>query len=109
MEAAWSMSTRLAKHITPEDLQSASESPLGNFATPILKLKGDATQNYDSVCLPLTSTSWKERWRDMCTTHHTLDDSKNKANERRAEDWRANPGFVLGEVHMTRLGTLSMY
>ena len=64
------------------------------------------SRTYDAVCIPLTTPKWMKRWRGMCTMSSEPDGEARRAegSELRAETWRANPAFELGEVTMTRLG-----
>lgn len=72
---------------------------------------------YDLVCLPLTNSSWQERWERMCTisTSGTMMDlsastatspvqGSEEWTKREAETWRAGGGFARGEVNVTRSG-----
>jgi hypothetical protein len=77
---------------------------------------------YDLVCLPLTNSSWQERWERMCTisSSGTMTDVRGGINgmssaasardlgedatRREAESWRAGGGFGRGEVNVTRSG-----
>ncbi|KAH9986239.1 PRMT5 arginine-N-methyltransferase-domain-containing protein [Russula vinacea] len=63
------------------------------------------SRTYDAVCIPLTTPKWMKRWRGMCTMSSEPDGEARRAegSELRAETWRANPAFELGEVTMTRL------
>ena len=61
------------------------------------------SRTYDAVCIPLTTAKWMERWRGMCVISSEPDE-RPEGSELRAETWRANPVFQLGEVTMTRLG-----
>jgi protein arginine N-methyltransferase 5 len=61
------------------------------------------SRTFDAVCTPLTTAKWRERWRGMCIISSS-DGERGEGSEPRAEAWRANPAFELGEVTMTCLG-----
>lgn len=61
------------------------------------------SRTYDAVCIPLTTSRWRDRWREMCTTSSEPDGERNESIELRAEAWRANPVFEMGEVTITSL------
>lgn len=104
MDTQWTMSTRIANCVTHDDLARTAQGALGSFNTPVLKLKADARQHYDSVCLPLTTAAWRDLWRELCISLSSDHDERSKEAEQRAERWRANPSFERDEVTMTRLG-----
>lgn len=56
-------------------------------------------KGYSSICVPLTTPKWKERWTELCV--QTAASERDVAAERRAEEWRANPTFLLDEVTLT--------
>ena len=62
------------------------------------------SRTYDAVCIPLTTSKWRDRWREMCILSSEPDGERNESVELRAEDWRANPVFEMGEVTITSLG-----
>lgn len=117
-------------------------------AIPILNLIKEArNKSYETICLPLTTEKWKERWEGMCllpVTHEPEPEGnegrknqegsesdgdeymqdgrdgeagirskserdgaevevKKKKGAEAAEQWRAKPGFLVGEVTITRL------
>jgi type II protein arginine methyltransferase len=84
------------------DLEARSQSDCSQDTFFIDDVRSRA---YDAVCVPLTTTRWRDRWRDMCTISPESHADRGKSAELRAETWRANPAFELGEVTMTRLGT----
>ena len=81
-----------------------------------------ARTDFDSVCVPLTNASWRERWERMCTiaTSETAssdlhgasrvdgsqDDVAGLRSRREAELWRAGGAFRRGEVNVTNQGAL---
>lgn len=86
--------------------------------TPVLRLIQDArTKGYEAICLPLTTEKWKERWEGMCLLPTSPlkdgggDDSSadaeieaaKKERAAAAELWRAQPGFLVDEVTITRI------
>ncbi|KAI0049761.1 PRMT5-domain-containing protein [Auriscalpium vulgare] len=97
----------LATFLSAEDVDfHAPAAALRDGAdTPVLEAVAHAhTRGYDVVCLPLTTDKWRERWRRMCISTMGADELGEGAEaEARAEAWRANPVFELGEVTMTRL------
>lgn len=93
---AWENPVPVAAFLSLADLEARS---------PDVSFIDDArSRAYDTVCAPLTTAKWRDRWRDMCiitSEHHS---ERVESTERHAETWRANPAFELGEVTMTRLG-----
>lgn len=71
----------------------------------VLTLVADARdRGYDSVCLPLTTQKWRDRWTHMCLLPTGSDPHTDMAAERLAEPWRSNPNFQRQEVTITHLG-----
>lgn len=75
----------------------------------ILRLAADnRAKGYDTVCLPLTTENWKQRWTKLCLVQEqSRRDSrwlKQPEIERTAEEWRRRPVFDRDEVTMTSLG-----
>ncbi|XP_006459365.1 hypothetical protein AGABI2DRAFT_218502 [Agaricus bisporus var. bisporus H97] len=86
--------------------------------TPVLRLVKEArNKGYETICLPLTTQNWRDRWEGMCllpsspaqasaleTAHLTIDaEKKKKDRATAAEQWRARPGFLQDEVTITRI------
>lgn len=93
---SWENPVPVAAFLSSTDLENHSQD------TPLIE---DArSRTYDAVCIPLTTPKWMERWRGMCTVSSEPDKERAEGSELRAETWRANPVFELGEVTMTRLG-----
>jgi protein arginine N-methyltransferase 5 len=84
----------VAASLSPSDLES-------RFPRDTLFIDDARSRTYDAVCVPLTTANWLDRWRGMCIMSS---EPKAEGSELRAETWRANPAFELGEVTMTRLG-----
>jgi len=105
--SSWAKFATLSSLITSKDISTASHTLDSKLhQTPILKLVADArAKGYDTVCLPLTTAKWKDRWVDMCLlpVGASIRD-RDIAAEERAEAWRSDPTFLLDEVTMTRLG-----
>ncbi|KAJ7035001.1 PRMT5-domain-containing protein [Mycena alexandri] len=95
----------IATLLTLDDIsKAAQEPPKPGATTPVLALSAQArTKGYDLVCLPLTTDKWKKRWEEMCILPNGTDLDADMAAERRAEAWRAKPGFLLDEVTITQL------
>jgi len=87
-------------------LQDIVNAPLDeDHETKILALKDVAySKHYRTVCLPLTTEKWKQRWTGMCLVPFDTGDEESAKTAREAEKWRLNPAFATGEVTMTRLG-----
>ncbi|KAH9959604.1 PRMT5 arginine-N-methyltransferase-domain-containing protein [Russula dissimulans] len=95
--ASWENPVPVAAFLSSSDLEKRSSSDSQNFVD-------DArSRAYDAVCAPLTTAKWMERWRSMCIISSEANGERNDRSELRAETWRANPAFELGEVTMTRL------
>lgn len=101
--------------------------------TPVLRLVKEArNKGYETICLPLTTQNWRDRWEGMCllpsspaqasalesdkvektgenlddfgAAHLTIDaEKKKKDRATAAEQWRARPGFLQDEVTITRI------
>lgn len=100
-----SQSAGIAALITPDDIQRASEQPDAAHPTPILKVLAEARDNsYETVCLPLTTASWRARWRGMCLLPGGESREMDGKAEQQAENWRSQPAFQRDEVTVTRLG-----
>ncbi|CAK5269133.1 unnamed protein product [Mycena citricolor] len=91
--------------VTHEDISKASRAPpTPDAPTPILALSSQSrAKGYDGLCLPLTTESWKKRWMNMCLLPEGMEEAAGIAAEKRAEAWRARPGFLLNEVTLTQL------
>ncbi len=95
----WENPVPVAAYLSSSDIED--RSPRGSQACPLI---GDArSRTYDAVCIPLTTEKWMERWRGMCVISSGPNE-RAEGSELRAETWRANPVFELGEVTMARLG-----
>ena len=94
-------------------------SPLSQLVAGTLYNDDRSKTEYDLVCVPLTNSSWQDRWERMCTlsssgTTMDLGASASSAPEtatlnedstkREAEKWRAGGAFARGEVNVTRSG-----
>ena len=91
----------VATFLSSDDLEERSKADYQDTS-----LIDDArSRTYDTVCIPLTTSKWRDRWREMCTMSSELDGERNESVELRAEAWRANPVFEIGEVTITSLGT----
>lgn len=96
---SWENPVPVAAFFSSSDLENGS--PPDSQVRPLIE---DArSRTYDAVCIPLTTAKWMERWRGMCVMSSEPDE-RPEGSEVRAESWRANPVFELGEVTMTRLG-----
>lgn len=96
---SWESPVPVAAFFSSSDLEN--RSPRDSQVPPLID---DArSRSYDAVCIPLTTEKWMERWRGMCVISSEPDE-RPEGSEHRAETWRANPVFQLGEVTMTRLG-----
>ncbi|KAI9512048.1 PRMT5-domain-containing protein [Russula earlei] len=97
--ASWENPVPVAAFLSSGDLDKRSSTD-----SPSSFLIDDArSRTYDAVCAPLTTPKWMERWRNMCVVSSEPDSERSEGSELRAETWRANPAFELGEVTMTRL------
>jgi len=96
---SWENPVPVAAFFSPSDLENRS---LRDSQVPPL-INDARSRTYDAVCIPLTTAKWMERWRGMCVISSEPDE-RPEGSELRAETWRENPGFQLGEVTMTRLG-----
>lgn len=97
---SWENPVPVAAFLSSSDLENYSQRDPQD--TPLID---DArSRTYDAVCFPLTTAKWTQRWRGMCTISSDPDGERAEGSELRAEIWRANPVFELGEVTMTRLG-----
>ncbi|KAG6844122.1 hypothetical protein H0H87_009609 [Tephrocybe sp. NHM501043] len=107
--ASWNSSALISTHLTLDDISLASSSSYfpefdGQVVTPILKLITEArSKGYDALALPLTTEKWKMRWEDMCLLPPGVDREIEISKEQKAEVWRSRPGFLEGEVTLTRL------
>jgi hypothetical protein len=96
---SWENPVPVAAFFSSTDLEN--RSPRDSQVPPLID---DArSRSYDAVCIPLTTAKWMERWRGMCVISSEPDE-RPEGSELRAETWRANPVFQLGEVTMTCLG-----
>jgi type II protein arginine methyltransferase len=96
----------IATLVTHDDILLSSSLTAGE-GSPVLKLTTEArSRGYQSVCIPLTTEKWKARWTDTCLLPPDYDPSAPVGvnADHRAELWRSNPAFGIGEVTMTRLG-----
>ncbi|KAI0064783.1 PRMT5-domain-containing protein [Artomyces pyxidatus] len=105
--SSWDITMALATSLSLDDLPAQSDPPSGDpseFDTPVLAAVAAArARTYDAVCLPLTNTTWRDRWTRMCILSGDRDGDTHAEAEARAEAWRANPVFELEELTMTRL------
>ncbi|EIN04806.1 PRMT5-domain-containing protein [Punctularia strigosozonata HHB-11173 SS5] len=101
----WHSSINIATLLTLEDVQKPELLADPDHETPLLKLAADThAKGYDALCVPLTTERWRTRWREMCLIATGEDrDTATVAAERRAEEWREKPAFLLDEVTLTRL------
>ena len=97
---SWENPVPIAAFLSLSDLENRSQLDSPN---PFF-IDDARSRAYDTVCVPLTTAKWKNRWRDMCIISSEPDGERGESAELRAETWRANPAFELGEVTMTRLG-----
>lgn len=98
--ASWENPVSVATFLSSDDLEERAKANAQDTS-----LIDDArSRTYDAVCIPLTTSRWRDRWREMCTTSSEPDGERNESVELRAEAWRANPGFDMGEVTITSLG-----
>ena len=68
MDSSWSSTSPTARLLTLDETLYPPNSGLGDFRTVVLKRKGDARRFYETVCIPLTTPAWSERWKKLCTT-----------------------------------------
>jgi type II protein arginine methyltransferase len=102
---SWDKFATLSALIASEDIVKESRLQTYPYETSILKLVADARgKGYDTICLPLTTAKWKDRWTDMCLLPVGSVRDRDVAAEERAEIWRSKPAFLLDEVTMSRLG-----
>ncbi|KAI6096493.1 PRMT5-domain-containing protein [Pisolithus croceorrhizus] len=96
----------LATTITLEDIQNKATGVFEPHETAVLALSADCqSQGYQAICLPLTTSKWQERWKNMCIMP-SIEDAGNEAviaADKEAEAWRKSPSFLLDEVTITRL------
>ncbi|KAI6117252.1 PRMT5-domain-containing protein [Pisolithus croceorrhizus] len=96
----------LATTITLEDIQNKATGVFEPYETAVLALSADCqSQGYQAICLPLTTSKWQERWKNMCIVP-SIEDAGNEAviaADKEAEAWRKSPSFLLDEVTITRL------
>ena len=100
------------KHVTLDHLSALARPDVSDLSgrPPALKAKAEArADGYDTVCIPLTTEKWRERWRQMCLLpDETKEGGTDKAElEKQAEQWRAQPVFTKDEVTITRVGECS--
>lgn len=117
----WDSTAKLCTFLTLDDILKATKAkPAGvvpptkpNQKSPLLKLlHASRDKGYNTVCLPLTTEKWKERWERMCLVPEDqnseegdeADKAAEREKEREAELWRRTPGFKAEEVTITRLG-----
>ncbi|KAF8269557.1 PRMT5 arginine-N-methyltransferase-domain-containing protein [Lactarius quietus] len=100
--ASWDNPVPVATFLSSDNLEERSKADPQHTS-----LIDDArSKTYDAVCIPLTTSRWRDRWREMCTTSSEPDGERGERNDRveqRAEAWRANPVFEVGEVTITGL------
>ncbi|KDQ24653.1 hypothetical protein PLEOSDRAFT_1067469 [Pleurotus ostreatus PC15] len=120
--ASWDSFVTIASYISLEDIVRPPKKDVeSKHATHVLGLVADARgKGYDSVCLPLTTQKWKERWAGMCLAPERgtpgPDEERNATPSdgiagavedpqigKVAEEWRQKPAFTLDEVTVTRL------
>jgi protein arginine N-methyltransferase 5 len=98
--ATWDNPVSVATFLSSDDLEERSKA-----VSQDTSLVDDArSRTYDAVCIPLTTSKWRDRWREMCILSSEPDGERNESVESRAEAWRANPVFEMGEVTITSLG-----
>jgi protein arginine N-methyltransferase 5 len=98
--ASWENPVSAATFLSSDDLEQRS-----NVDPQDTSLIDDArSRTYDAVCIPLTTSRWRDRWREMCTMSSEPYGERIESVELRAETWRANPVFETGEVTITSLG-----
>lgn len=100
----------IAATIAHEDICKRAVRGHGPHDTPVLSLSAEAqAKGYHSICLPLTTGKWRERWQNMCIMPSTGDAGNEEviAAEKATEAWRKSPSFLLDEVTITRLGEIS--
>ncbi|KAF5359278.1 hypothetical protein D9756_003377 [Leucocoprinus leucothites] len=100
-------------HTTQHLPHAQNESP----DTPVRRLIQDTrNKGYETICLPLTTEKWKERWEGMCLLPsspikeepESADvDTKKKEIARAAELWRARPCFLPDEALQQELAYAS--
>ncbi|KAJ7593057.1 PRMT5-domain-containing protein [Mycena floridula] len=120
---------------SPTDPASNSKNTRNTLpSTPISRLSAQSrAKGYDTLCVPLTTAKWKDRWSKMCLVSpepaHNASDSwkresqwkresrrdsrwfkgsiadtgRDLALEKTAEEWRRRPVFEKDEVTMTTL------
>jgi len=97
--ASWESPVSVTAFLSSDDLEQQS-----NVDSRDTSLIDDArSRTYDAVCIPLTTSRWRDRWREMCTMSSEPDGERVESVELRAEAWRANPVFEMGEVNITSL------
>ncbi|KAI0288002.1 PRMT5 arginine-N-methyltransferase-domain-containing protein [Russula brevipes] len=96
--ALWENPVPVAAFLSSGDLENRASLDNRNA----LFIDDARSRTFDAVCTPLTTAKWRERWRGMCILSSS-DGERGEGSEPRAEAWRANPAFELGEVTMTRL------
>ncbi|PPR05752.1 hypothetical protein CVT24_006691 [Panaeolus cyanescens] len=118
--AHWDSTAKLCTFLTLDDISKATKAKLTgvvpptkpNQKTPLLKLIQSARdKGYHTICLPLTTEKWKERWERMCLLPEGQNSEEGdeaqkegqKEKEKEAEMWRRTPGFKAEEVTITRL------
>jgi protein arginine N-methyltransferase 5 len=102
-------SAAIATLVTHDDISHASPLRTGE-GSPVLKLTTEArSKGYQSVCIPLTTEKWKARWTETCLLPPDYDPSAAAGvnADHRAELWRSNPAFEIGEVTITKLGVVN--
>ncbi|KAF8149849.1 shk1 kinase-binding protein 1 [Crassisporium funariophilum] len=107
---AWDPSASLSTFLTLNDISKATVPSHAVHHkekqpdTPILSLISQSqAKGYESVCLPLTTAKWKQRWSEMCLLPMESSEKDKERASRAAEKWRLNPGFMREEVTITRL------
>ncbi|KAH9178266.1 PRMT5-domain-containing protein [Lactarius sanguifluus] len=97
--ASWENPVSVATFLSSNDFEKRSKADSQDTS-----LIDDArSRTYDAVCIPLTTSRWRDRWREMCVMSSEPDGERNEGVELRAEAWRANPVFEMGEVTITSL------
>ncbi|KAH9972795.1 PRMT5 arginine-N-methyltransferase-domain-containing protein [Lactifluus volemus] len=92
---SWDNPVPVATFLSLADLEARSQSD----PPPGVSFIDDArSRAYDTVCVPLTTAKWRDRWRDMCIITSEHHGERVESTERHAETWRANPAFELGET-----------
>lgn len=118
MTDGWSLTTPVARLVSQEEIEKASESELDRFISTVDRVKGELRTHFDTVAIPITNEKWRVRWRSMCVSQvgnvldgldregtETMTDEEREKEEK-AERWRSCPSFLREECNMVGLGEL---